>query len=98
MYIYERIKPRPPALQADSLPAEPPGKAVYVCVLHICFQGPSTSLSACHMSILVKKKKITLLSFLHSSYKKMQILLEVYFWTSQESVGTTDKHTHTKIH
>ena len=97
MYIYERIKPRPPALQADSLPVEPPGKAVYVCVFHMCFQGPSTSLSACHMSILVKKKD-NFAFFLHSFYKKMQILLEVYFWTSQESVGTTDKHTHTKIH
>ena len=44
------------------------------------------------------KKKDNFAFFLHSFYKKMQILLEVYFWTSQESVGTTDKHTHTKIH
>ena len=30
------IEPRSPALQADSLPSEPPGKSIYVCVFVFC--------------------------------------------------------------
>ena len=31
------IKPRSPALQADSLPSEPPGKPIHLCVyIYIC--------------------------------------------------------------
>ena len=32
------IKPRSPALQADSLPSEPPGKSIYVYVFSMCVQ------------------------------------------------------------
>ena len=61
-----------------------------MCVFHMYLQAPSTSLSACHLSILAKKK---ITDYFCIPPLKMQIFLEVYFWTSQESVGTTDKHT-----
>ena len=41
------IKPRSPALQADSLPAEPPGKPCIYIYMHVCFWNfsffPNTS-------------------------------------------------------
>jgi len=61
-----------------------------MCVFHMYLQASSTSLSACHLSILAKKK---ITNYFCIPPIKMQIFLKVYFWTSQESVGTTDKHT-----
>ena len=89
------IKPRSPALQADSLPVELPGKAIYVCTC-VCV----SFICICRVHRLHLVLAICLFWLKKDNFDyfcippiKMQIFLEVYFWTSQESVGTTDKHT-----
>ena len=90
-----QVKPRSPALQADSLPVELPGKAIYVCTC-VCV----SFICICRVHRLHLVLAICLFWLKKDNFDyfcippiKMQIFLEVYFWTSQESVGTTDKHT-----